>query len=143
MTDRPSMDEVLMHVAGAMAARSTCSYASVGCVLARDGRLLSSGYNGSPAGMPHCLHPTRVAGKPVEPCSTAVHAEANAVAFAARHGVSLQGATLYTTMTPCVACAQLIIQAGIVKVIAALAYRDPRGWDLIYDANVERKVIEL
>lgn len=139
---RPSVDETLMHVAYAMAARATCPYTSVGVVIARDGRILSSGYNGSPSGMPHCRHEPRTAGHQVEPCTTAVHAEANAVAFAARHGTPLHQATLYTTVTPCIACAQLIIQAGIAKVIAAESYRDQRGWDLILNAGLTREVFK-
>lgn len=135
--DRPSVEDTLMHIAWVWAARSTCSYTHVGAVVHREGRILSSGYNGAPAGMPHCEHPPRVPGIPVQPCRTAVHAEANAIAFAARHGVPLYLAEMTTTVTPCVACAQLIVQAGITTVYADEAYRDPAGVELLKAASVE------
>src|SRR5687767_4618485 len=110
------MDQVLMNVAREMARRGTCSRQRVGAVVARDGRILTSGYNGSPRGMLHCVHPpgetSHVRGVDAPTCTLAVHAEANAVAFAARHGIALDGATLYTTLSPCVPCAQLVVNAG-------------------------------
>lgn len=133
---RPEMDEVLIHVAHAMAARATCSYLHVGAIVAREGRILTSGYNGAPAGMPHCDHAPRVPGEPVTPCTTAVHAEANAVAFAARYGTALDGGTMYTTVSPCVACAQLIINSGINRVVTDSLYRDETGWNMLLLANV-------
>ncbi len=133
---RPSMGDVLLESARLMAARSTCPHARVGTVVAREGRVLSSGYNGSPAGMEHCTHGPRRPGDEPVTCPTSVHAEANAVAFAARHGTALEGATLYTTLTPCRPCAQLIIQAGITGVVAAEWYRDQSGVELLRDAFV-------
>lgn len=133
---RPEMDEVLIHVAHAMSARATCSYLQVGAIVAHDGRILTSGYNGAPSGMPHCEHTPRVPGEPVTPCTTAIHAEANAIAFAARYGTSLDYGTMYTTVSPCVACAQLIINSGIVRVVTDNLYRDESGWNLLSSANV-------
>lgn len=138
-----------MKMAEAMAERSTCERAQVGVVIARDGRVLATGYNGAPAGLPHCEH----AGDDVEAivsgegrdfasvytgpgCQVSVHAEANAVAYAARHGVALAGSVLYTTYTPCLACAQIVINSGIVGVIALKPYRDPAGRDLILRAGL-------
>lgn len=149
MRDRPSRTDVLMKMAEAMAERSTCERAQVGVVIARDGRVLATGYNGAPAGLPHCEH----SGDDVETitgsegailasvytgpgCQISVHAEANAVAYAARHGVALEGSVLYTTYTPCLACAQIIINAGIVQVVALKPYRDVAGKDLIQAAGL-------
>lgn len=134
------MERVLLNVAQVMRLRGTCSRLQVGAVIARDGRILSSGYNGSPRGMTHCLHPpddvssARSASAPT--CALAVHAEANAVAFAARHGVALDGATLYTTHAPCVVCAQLAVNAGLVAVHADAAYRDVTGPRLLVQAGL-------
>lgn len=132
MSYRPSMDSVLAHMAGVMAARGTCPTAKVGCVVSRDGRVISTGYNGSPAGMAHCSHR---AGE--SPCRTAMHAEANAIAYAARYGAALAGATVHTTTSPCLDCARLLINAGIVRVVCGQAYRDLSGVDLLQLAGVE------
>jgi dCMP deaminase len=135
MIQRPTMDSTLLQVATVMSLRGTCSRQQNGAVVARDGRVLATGYNGTPSGMRHCVH------SPDEPsdvgCAYAVHAEANAVAFAARHGVSLDGATLYVTTSPCVPCAQLVINAGIVQVVAGRAYRLLDGANLLNEAGVK------
>lgn len=145
-TQRPTMEQVLLDIAAVMAARSTCSRGQVGAVIARDGRILSSGYNGAPAGMKHCLHPpgeyaaddgTAAAGcATTSRCTTSVHAEANAIAFAARHGVALDDAALYCTLAPCVCCAQLIINAGLAGVVYGAAYHDPAGVNLLREAGL-------
>jgi dCMP deaminase len=132
VSDRPSMDVVLLTMAHVMAQRGTCSRARVGCVVALDGRVCATGYNGAPRGLPHCEHvPGELVG-----CRASAHAEANAVAFAARHGVALAGATLYSTLSPCVACAMLIVNAGITRVIYAVGYRDADGVGLLEGAGV-------
>lgn len=137
---RPSMDHVLLEMAEAMSRRGTCGRARVGVVVALDGRVCSTGYNGAPAGIGHCRHPVdeRSADRPADApaCATAVHAEANAVSFAARHGVALAGATLYTTLSPCVPCAQLVINAGITRVVYAVGYRSTDGLRLLEEANL-------
>lgn len=144
---RPSREAVLMQSAALWALRSTCIRAQVGCVVARDGRSLVNGYNGAPAGMPHCEHPedetnigvgggVRSSGKIIEGCRISVHAEANAVAYAARLGIRLEGAEMYTTLSPCVMCAMLIINVGIKVVYAAQIYRDPAGVELLGAAGI-------
>ena len=107
MMDRPTRDETTMYVAQAIAERGTCCRLRVGAVICRDGRILATGYNGAPAGMPHCEHEKG----DDTPCEVTVHAEANAIAFAARHGVRTEGAELHTTHSPCLTCAKLIINA--------------------------------
>jgi dCMP deaminase len=133
------MDETLLAVAYVMSQRGTCSRAQVGCVVALDGRVLATGYNGAPRGMTHCEHDelTHDDYGPNEPtCATAVHAEANAVAFAARNGVSLDGSTVFTTLSPCVVCAQLLVNVGTERVVCAKLYRDPSGVELLVRAGV-------
>lgn len=136
--NRHSMPEVLLDIAFVMAHRATCQRAHVGAVVARSGRILSSGYNGAPAGMPHCEHPPDGDSElsRQEHCGRAVHAEANAVAFAARYGVALDGADLFCTMAPCVKCAQLIINAGIRTVTYEESYRDGNGVALLREAGL-------
>lgn len=130
MTDpRPSMDLVLMRTARLMAERSTCERARVGAILALEGRIISTGYNGAPRGARHCGpddHPPVTA-----TCAVAVHAEANAVAFAARNGVATEGATLYVTLAPCLPCSQLLINAGVNRVVYAEPYRLDDGITLL------------
>lgn len=134
------MDITLLTMAYVMAGRGTCGRAQVGCVIALDGRVLSTGYNGAPRGMPHCDHPPgeRSSDRPAdaEPCATSVHAEANAIAFAARYGVGLGDAVLYTTLSPCVTCAQLIVNCGVQRVVCASVYRNTDGIELLLRADV-------
>ena len=132
---RPTREETLMEMARAAAKRSTCSRRNVGAVIARDFRPISTGYNGAPSGMPHCNH--RLDELASAGCQVVVHAEANAVAFAARYGVSTQGASLFVTLSPCETCAKLVINAGLGEVFYAETYRDQTGLDLLADAGVK------
>lgn len=108
---------------------------SVGCVLVRDHRILTTGYNGAPRGVPHCTD----AGCIIRDghCVRATHAEANAVVQGALHGVGLQGATAYCTHQPCVGCSKLLISAGVVKIVYVDAYPDPVATELLSDAGVD------
>ena len=113
---RPSKGEYLMGIAFAVAKRSTCPDMSVGCVLAtKDGHILSTGYNGSPAGEKHCRSK---GGKCLGngPKHRVVHSEQNAVAQAAREGIRLEGCVAYVTETPCQKCEMLLKQAGIKRI---------------------------
>lgn len=122
-----------MDMAFIVAARGTCSRLQVGAVVSMDGRVLSSGYNGAPAGFDHCMH------SPAQdmPCTQAVHAEANAIVFAARHGVATGEAILHTTHLPCPACARLIINAGIRVVTWQEPFRNDFGLELLERGGVE------
>lgn len=146
---RPDVDTVLMGTALLWEERSTCDRNHVGAVISKDGRTIGTGYNGAPAGMDHCQHggiTTRVRRvSPVVPlptgpetigCRIAIHAESNAIAYAARHGVSVLGATIYTTLSPCYECSKLIIAAGLVRVVFNRSYRDPAGIDLLRNAGL-------
>ncbi|MEN6499850.1 MAG: cytidine/deoxycytidylate deaminase family protein [Rectinema sp.] len=128
---RPTWDEYFMEVANAIAKRATCDRGRSGCVIAKDNQILATGYVGAPAGLPHCddvghqmrkvLHED---GTITEHCVRTVHAEQNAICQAAKRGVSIDGATLYCRMTPCRTCAMLIINCGIVRVVAEYRYHD-------------------
>lgn len=135
-SQRPSVDETHMEVAYVWSKRSTCLRGQVGAVLVIDGRAIASGYNGSPPGVKHCTEvgcdvPTEWAG-----CQRILHAEANVIAFAARHGVRTEGATLYCTHGPCPKCAQLILSAGIKRVVYGLPYRLLDGMTLLIEQGV-------
>lgn len=118
MRIRPSTNEVMLNVSRIMGELGTCPRARVGCVIAKEGRILSTGRNGSLPGEPHCDD----VGCYMEDghCVRTIHAEANAIAFAAKHGIALAGATLYTTGWSggcCPKCTMLAIAAGIVEII--------------------------
>lgn len=133
--NQTARDQMLMSIALVASQRATCGRRSVGAVISREGRPLTLGYNGAPSGVAHCNH--NLAEKPDQACTSAVHAEANAIAFAAKEGVRLGSAELHTTDEPCLACAQLIVNAGIVRVVYGNAYRVPDGHNLLIRAGVE------
>jgi len=128
---RPSWDEYFMEVANAIAKRATCDRGRSGCVIARDNQILATGYVGAPAGLPHCdevghqmkklVHEE---GHVTQHCVRTVHAEQNAICQAAKRGVAIAGATLYCRMTPCRTCAMMIINCGILRVVAERRYHD-------------------
>lgn len=128
-TVRPSWDQYFMEVANTISKRSTCDRGRSGCAIARDKHLLVTGYVGSPAGLPHCDdvgHQMKTVvhedGSQTQHCVRTVHAEQNAIAQAAKLGVSINGATIYTRMTPCRVCAMLIINCGIHRVVCEKKY---------------------
>jgi dCMP deaminase len=132
----PLTDEDFLIMATVVGSRSTCNRRRVGALLVRDRRIISLGYNGNPSKMPHCDHHYEE-----EVCTTAVHAEANTIAFAAKHGISTWGAILYSTDVPCLDCAKLIINAGIGRVIYFREYRNDHGKDLLKILNIEVKKV--
>jgi dCMP deaminase len=131
---RPGWDEYFMEVARTVATRATCPRASVGAVLVRGHRILTTGYNGAPRGVAHCcdIGCELVGGH----CVRSTHAEANAVVQGALHGVSLDGATAYCTHQPCANCAKLLISAGVVRIIFSDPYTDPFSQSLLAEAGV-------
>jgi len=128
---RPSWDEYFMEVCEAISKRATCERGRSGCVIAKDRQILVTGYVGAPAGLPHCddeghqykkiLHEN---GKETTHCVRTVHAEQNAICQAAKRGISIEGATLYCSMTPCRTCSMLIINCGIIRVVCQRRYHD-------------------
>lgn len=124
MDSRISWDEYFMKIAEQVATRSTCSRKHIGAVIVRDKTILSTGYNGSLRGAPHCDE----AGHDMENdhCVRTVHAEANAVAQAAKNGVRIDGADIYVTASPCLTCFKLVANCGIRTVYFKEFYRDER-----------------
>ncbi len=132
---RPSWDEYFMRIAKEVATRATCPRRSVGAVIVLDRRILATGYNGAPHGLAHC---TEVGCKIVDGhCQRALHAEQNAILQAALNGVSTRGATVYVTCQPCNACAKMIINAGIVRVVFEGDYPDPFAMELFEESGIE------
>ncbi|MEK0325034.1 MAG: dCMP deaminase family protein [Nitrosopumilus sp.] len=130
---RISRDQMLMSMAQIVAKRSTCIRGQVGAVIAYEGRIISMGYNGAPSGLPHC---TPLNCNKENPCSTTVHAEANAIVFAAKYGLQLSDATLYCNYSPCKACSQLIINSGIIEIVFQKEYRVREGLLLMQQADI-------
>jgi len=132
---------MLLAIAKVVATSSTCQRMRVGTVIAIDNRVVSMGYNGSLGGMQHC---TELAFRDAThhhewARNYEMHAEANAIVFAARHGVKIEGATIFCTHSPCLDCAKLIVQAGIKKVIFEEPYDRENSLDLLREAGVEVK----
>lgn len=128
---RPSWDDYFIGVARAVAGRATCDRGRNGSVLVKNKRILSTGYVGAPAGLSHCDDAGHLFKKSLNEdgsikhnCIRTTHAEQNAIAQAARHGVSIEGATIYTKMVPCLDCVKMIINAGIKRLVCERDYHD-------------------
>lgn len=131
---RPSWDEYFMELAQVVAKRSTCNRRSVGAVLVRDKRILTTGYNGSPPGLPHCSAEGCLILD--NHCVRAIHAEQNAIIQGALHGVDLRGATCYVTSGPCVHCSKMLIAAGIKRILFQDSYTEEIGQQMVRQAGV-------
>ena len=136
---RPSWDEYFMEVCEAIAKRATCDRGRSGCVIAKNNQILVTGYVGAPAGLPHCdeaghqlKQMVHEDGSVTTHCVRTVHAEQNAVCQAAKRGIAICGATLYCRMTPCRTCAMLIINCGIVRVVAQRRYHDAHDSEAMF-----------
>lgn len=136
---RVSWDHYFMNIARVVASRSTCDRKQVGAVIVRDKTILSTGYNGSIRGLPHCDE----VGHMMENghCVATIHAEANAILQAAKNGVRIEGATIYTTASPCWPCFKLIANAGLVRVVFGEFYRDERIFD--YARRIGLELVDL
>jgi dCMP deaminase len=127
---KPSFDDIYMELAENLAKRSHCVKAQVGAVLTKDTRIVSLGYNGPPAGTHNCDEIWPEEGCPRDSkgsCSLALHAEQNAILYASKNNVSIEGSTLYVTLSPCIACARVIFTTGIRKVYYLNSYADFKG----------------
>ncbi|HEY7980807.1 MAG TPA: cytidine/deoxycytidylate deaminase family protein [Candidatus Eremiobacteraceae bacterium] len=133
--DRPPWDAYFMAIARAVATRATCSRASVGAVIVKDKRILTTGYNGAPVGLRHCDH-TDGGDMLHGHCARSTHAEQNAIVQASRHGVAIAGSTLYCTAHACLTCAKLLINAGITRVVYEDPYPDDLAIDLFREAGI-------
>lgn len=132
---RSTWDQYFLEIAKTVSTRATCDRKHVGALIVRDKIILSTGYNGSVRGLPHCDE----IGHLMEDghCVRTVHAENNAVAQAARAGTRIEGATLYVTASPCWPCFKLIANAGIVRIVFGEFYRDKRIFDAARELKIE------
>ena len=142
---RPDWDTYFMDIAELVSRRSTCRRRAVGAGLVRDRRILATGYNGAPSSLQHCLdigclrEQLKVpSGERHELCR-GLHAEQNAVIQAALHGVSAKGSTLYCTNHPCVICAKMIINAGVVRIVIRNGYHDKLAGEMLNEAGIDVK----
>ena len=127
LMSKPSFDVIYMELAQKLAQRSHCVKMHVGAVLTKDTRIVSLGYNGPPAGTHNCDVEWPEHGCPRDSkgsCSLALHAEQNAILYASKNNVSVEGSTLYITLSPCIACARIIFTTGIRKVIYLNSYAE-------------------
>ena len=140
---RPSWQEYFSEITRLVSTRSTCTRRRVGAILVKNKRILATGYNGAPSGVPHCLDVGCLreelgvpSGERHELCR-GLHAEQNAILQAAHHGVSIAGADLYCTNLPCVICTKMIINAGIRRVYYLDGYADPMSRDMLRAAAID------
>lgn len=146
---RPSWDEYFMKISEVVGERATCDRGRSGCVIVKDKRILVTGYVGAPAGVAHCdqsgheLHTVvQEDGTSSKHCIRTTHAEQNAIANAAREGVPVNGATLYCNMAPCYTCAKILINSGIVRVVARKDYHAAkRSKEVFAEAGVALEVL--
>src|SRR3954469_22024537 len=132
---RASWDEYFLAIAREVATRSTCDRKHVGAVIVREKMILTTGYNGSIRGLPHCDDE----GHLMEDghCVRTVHAEANAIVQAAGNGMRIDGATIYVTASPCWGCFRLIANAGLTKIVFGEFYRDQKIFDVSQKLRIE------
>lgn len=147
LRQRPSWNQYFLELADLVASRSTCLRRQVGAVLVRKERIISTGYNGAPRGLGHCLELGCLreemqipSGHRYELCR-GVHAEQNAIINAAFYGVSTQDAVIYCTNQPCIICARMIINAGIIKVVHRGNFNDQLSLQFLQEAGIE--IIEI
>lgn len=146
---RPSWDEYFLQMAEMIGTRGTCDRGRAGAVITLDKRILSTGYVGSPVGLPHCdevgheMHTVKQEdGTESRHCIRTAHAEQNSINNAARTGIAVEGGTLYCKMLPCYKCGQSIINAGIVRVVALKDYHGAsRTKEIFKQAGVEYEVL--
>jgi dCMP deaminase len=142
---RPDWDTYFLEIVELVSKRSTCCRRAVGSGLVRDHRILATGYNGAPSKLKHCLdigclrEQLKIpSGERHELCR-GLHAEQNAVIQAALHGVNTKGSTLYCTNHPCVICAKMIINAGVVRIVIRDGYHDKLASQMLKEAGISVK----
>jgi dCMP deaminase len=140
---RPSWDHYFMTITREVAERSTCLRAKVGAVIVRDRSILATGYNGSPAGLPHCtevgclIYESRTPdGETEQNCYRTIHAEINAISQAARNGAAIRDADIYVTHTPCIHCLKVLINTGVRTVYYARPYKLHTVADMLKGASI-------
>lgn len=147
MTERPSWETYFMGICDQVATRSTCIRRSVGAIIVKDNRILSTGYNGAPSGLAHCADVGCYrqahgipSGTMAEACR-GIHAEQNAIVQAAKYGIPIDGSVLYCTTFPCSICAKMIINAGISQVIYWFGYDDGLSRNLFQESGIPTRLV--
>jgi dCMP deaminase len=147
--DRISWNEYYMRIAQLVAERSTCLRRKVGAIAVKEKRILATGYNGAPAGLPHCLdigclrEQLKIpSGQRHELCR-GLHAEQNVIIQAAVHGVSIAGATIYCTTQPCLICTKMLINCGITAIYFAEGYPDDLAQEMLQEAGIKFERLNL
>ena len=150
MSDRPSWHQYFLTITRNVAERSTCTRAKVGAVIVRDKNILATGYNGAPAGMPHCIdvgclvYASRTpSGELEENCFRTIHAEINAIAQAAKNGASIRDADIYITHTPCLHCVKVLINTGIRRIFYEREYKRATIEELLRGGNIEMECVSV
>ena len=147
-SERPSWDEYFSRIAVEVSKRSTCMRRHVGAILVLDKRILATGYNGAPRGLRHCLEVGCLRTKQGVPSGErhelcrGLHAEMNVLIQAASHGIRVEGATLYSTSFPCSLCGKMIINGGILRVVAQSDYADALAKELLAEAKVKTEIFD-
>ena len=149
MSERPSWDQYFLTITRQVAERSTCNRAKVGAVIVRDKNILATGYNGAPAGLPHChevgclIYQSKTpSGESEENCYRTIHAEINAIAQAAKNGVSIRDADIYVTHTPCIHCLKVLINTGIKSIFYEKAYKLHTVSELLTSTDVTLQKVD-
>lgn len=150
---RPNWDEYFMQIAQDTKARSNCLTRQVGAVIVRDKRIIATGYNGTPMGIKNCFeggcercmrrHKGEIKSGQEEDRCICVHAEQNAIVQSAYHGISTKGSILFTTASPCRNCTKMIINAGIVEIVALEKYPDDLSLELFQEAGIPMRMLEV
>lgn len=150
MSERLSWDQYFMTITRTVAERSTCNRAKVGAVIVREKNILATGYNGAPAGLPHCTEvgcliyesktPT---GEIEENCFRTIHAEMNAIAQAAKNGATIKEASIYITHAPCIHCLKVLVNTGIRTIYYEIPYKLHTLTDLLSYTRVELMQVKL
>ena len=140
---RPDVDQYFLKIASVVAERSTCRRHHVGAVAVKDKHILATGYNGAAAGLKDCLElgclrdeQNIPSGERHEICR-GLHAEQNGIIQAARHGINLSGSTVYTTDSPCIICAKMLINVGVVRIVCSQGYPDQLSIEILDEAGLE------
>lgn len=145
---RPDIDEYFLKIASVVAERSTCLRHHMGAIAVRDKHILTTGYNGAPAGAKDCLELGCIRDELKIPSGTrqeicrAIHAEQNVIIQAGLHGVSLEGSTVYCTHTPCVLCAKMLVNAKIARFVSFGKYSDDTFIGLFKEAGIKVEMKE-
>jgi len=147
--ERPSWEEYFMDIAKLVARRSTCLRRQVGAVVVKDKNILATGYNGTPSGITHCSETGCLreqlkipSGERHELCR-GLHAEQNVIVQAAKHGINIEGATLYCTNSPCIICSKMIINSGIKEIVYLDGYPDILSKDILAESEIDFRTYSI